>query len=195
MDDYPQHLKPRGNDTIAKEGFSAWWERAHDSFPAVPRNVARQWLHRHWGGSRFRWLPSHGAQFTLECWQPAEVAAVQIWREGAPPYADWGDQLLADAAKPKGYRPRLAWIMNQRCRWPAPPIVWHRTAPLANESRSRTFRLGLSLLKAIAGLLWQRLWSVAAYFQRSSRYGSFAIPIRNSVPWQLHQGRAQRSDL
>jgi len=131
VDDYPQHLKPRGNDTIAKEGFSARWAQAQGSFPTVPRNVARQWLHRHWDRSRFGWLPSHGAQFTLECWQPADVAALQIWREGEP-YADWGDDLLAMAAKPP-YRPRLASIMNRRCRWPAPPIVWHRAAPIANE--------------------------------------------------------------
>src|SRR5262245_37157167 len=133
MDGYPQDLEPRGIGTAAKEGFSAWWVRARDSFPTVPRNVARQWLHRHWGQSRFPWLPSHGTQFTLEFWQPAQVAALKSWHEGTPPYVDWGDDLLADAAKPKLYRTDLASIMNRHHRWPAPPIVWHRAAPLANE--------------------------------------------------------------
>jgi hypothetical protein len=137
MDGYPKHLEPHGHGTIAKEGFSAWWERARSSFLTVPRNVARQWLHRHWGQSAFGWLPSQGAQFTLEYWQPSEVVALQIWREGTPGYADWGDQLLANAAQSKQYRYGVACIMNRRHRWPAPPIVWHRAAPLANEHYSQ----------------------------------------------------------
>lgn len=134
MDNYPQHLEPRGNGTFEKEGFASWWLRARDSFPAVPRNVARQWLHRHWGQSEFGWLPSAGAQFTLEMWQPADVTTVQIYQEGLPPYDQWGEFLIGLGMKPTGWRFRVASIMNRRYRWPAPPIVWHRPAPIANES-------------------------------------------------------------
>ncbi len=133
MDNYPQHLEPRGNGTFEKEGFASWWPRARESFPAVPRNVARQWLHRHWGRSEFGWLPASCAQFTLERWQPADVVGVQIYQEGLPPYDQWGEYLIGLAAQPKGWRYPVASIMNRRRRWPAPPIVWHRSAPIANE--------------------------------------------------------------
>jgi len=133
MDNYPNHLQPHGNDTFGKEGFASWWERARASFATVPRNVARQWLHRHWGRSDFGWLPSAGAQFTLEIWQPADVAALQVWREGHPPYDEWGKHLLSLAMKPPGWRYPVASIMNRHLRWPAPPIAWHRGAPIANE--------------------------------------------------------------
>ncbi len=128
MDGCPERLKPLGVGTINKEVFAPWWRRANSSFPTVPHNVARQWLYRHWCTSEYKWLPSAGAHFTLEVWQPADVALVEIRGEDDP--CQWGEQLIADAHHP------VARIMNRRHRWPAPPIVWRRTAPLANEGRS-----------------------------------------------------------
>ena len=124
MDNYPEALAPQGLNT-EKELFIPWWRRVGPSFPTVPRNVARQWLHRSWGSSPYRWLPSAGAQFTLEIWQPADIALVQIVGEDDP--CGWGEALLELGSF------AVSSIMNRRHRWPAPPIVWHRIAPIPNE--------------------------------------------------------------
>jgi hypothetical protein len=130
MDNYPDHLIPERFDTWDKEPFQTWWKRAQAHFPNVPRNVARQWIYRHWSQSRYRWLPTSGAVFTLERWQPQQITDIKIHREGDPPYDQWGDHLLSLAQRPKGYRYRPSVVMAHRHCWPAPPIVLDHTAPL-----------------------------------------------------------------
>jgi hypothetical protein len=123
MDNYPEQLAPIGNGTSGKEPFQAWWGRVSEHYPTVPKNVARQWIWRHWQQSDFCWLPTKGSRFELARWQPEEIEVIKIWREGKNKYEDWGDYLLSLATRPKNLRYAVAEIMFRRRRWPAPPIV------------------------------------------------------------------------
>jgi hypothetical protein len=119
MDNYPEDLRPKQSAPFQKETFSSWWDRARPRVPAVPRNVARQWIWRHWGESEFYWLPSHGAHFQIEVWEPSAVVAVQVCARDD--YVEWGNYLMRWETGPDRYR--VASIMARRYRWPAPPIV------------------------------------------------------------------------
>lgn len=130
MDNYPEQLAPIGNDTFRKEPFQVWWTRVSGQFSSVPKNVARQWIWRHWHHSEFCWLPTTGARFDLVFWQPEEINGIKIWREGKNNYADWGDHLLSLATRPKNLRYDVAEIMWRRRRWPAPPIVLDNREPV-----------------------------------------------------------------
>jgi hypothetical protein len=123
MDNYPEQLAPIGNGTFEKEPFQVWWGRVSEHFPTVPKNVARQWIWRHWHESDFCWLPTMGSRFELARWQPEEIEVVKIWREGSNKYEDWEDHLLSLATQPRNLRYGVAEIMFRRKRWPAPPIV------------------------------------------------------------------------
>lgn len=67
MDNYPEHLAPdfdRYGAVVTP--FSDWWPRSREYFPSVPEELAREWIHRHWGQSKFSWLPSSAYDFSLE---------------------------------------------------------------------------------------------------------------------------------
>jgi hypothetical protein len=123
MHDYPEALAPRGIDSFDKEPFSAWWARVRAEFPGVPRNVARQWIWRHWGHSDYAWIPSRRAEFRLEIWPAADIAHIQVPHTRPGEYEDWGAYLVS-LYKPKNkWRYSLAGVMQRRQVWPAPPIV------------------------------------------------------------------------
>lgn len=69
MDNYPDHLAP---DMDVGGGvatpFEEWWPRVRDSFPTVPEEVAREWLHRHWGQSPYEELVSADYSFERVRW-------------------------------------------------------------------------------------------------------------------------------
>lgn len=67
MDNYPKHLAPDFDDGGAvATPFDKWWERVETCFPNVPREAAKEWLHRHWGHSPYSWIPSFEYRFILE---------------------------------------------------------------------------------------------------------------------------------
>lgn len=118
MDEYPDELSPLGEHPN-REKFAAWWARVGTHFPYVPRNVARQWLYRHWNmGSPFSYIPSAKARFRLEHWGPAEILQVLNSDPNAE-FAPYGHRAFRREV------PAL-WItrvMERRHRWPVPPIV------------------------------------------------------------------------
>lgn len=64
MDNYPEHLAPEFDEGGGvKTPFNEWWPRVRDDFPTVPEEVAREWLHRHWGHSPYEWLKSADYRF------------------------------------------------------------------------------------------------------------------------------------
>lgn len=72
MDGYPDHLAPEIEESGAiKTPFEEWWNRVHTAFPNVPEDVARQWLHRHWGLSPYSWIRSRNYKFVRTS-RPAE---------------------------------------------------------------------------------------------------------------------------
>lgn len=95
----------------------------HAEFPGVPRNVARQWIWRHWGQSEYAWIPSRRARFQLEIWPASDIPRIQVPHTRPGEYEDWGAHLVS-LYKPKyKWRYSLAGIMQRRGAWPAPPIV------------------------------------------------------------------------
>ena len=77
MDNYPEELTPELGVDDAKTPFEEWWPTVRASFPNVPENVAEQWLHRHWGYSPYRWLPSRSYTFRLVEWECSRLAEIQ----------------------------------------------------------------------------------------------------------------------
>jgi hypothetical protein len=131
MDDYPETLGPLVPAPFQKEPFPTWWARAQSHFAIVPRNVARQWLWRHWGQSEYGWLPTRGAHFALQVWSPSEVYSLAVHRvESNERWAKWGSDMLKRADLPKNQRYPLYSIMKRRKRWPTPPIVLDNRIPI-----------------------------------------------------------------
>lgn len=54
---WPEHLRPRGEDTIEKETFDCWWSRNGAELAHLPSVLCEQWIHRHWTHSPFSFLP------------------------------------------------------------------------------------------------------------------------------------------
>lgn len=124
VDNYPDELAPYSDGGGWPEPFSRWWERVHGHYPSVPKNLARQWLWRHWGNSSWRWLPSEGARFSLVLWGPRDVRAVQMWREPEDQAVSYGRDLLTRTRNlPRGQRYAPTAIMDRTGKWPAPPLV------------------------------------------------------------------------
>jgi hypothetical protein len=126
VDNYPTQYRPLNDQSFEKEPFQAWWQRVGHAFPTVPKNVARQWLWRHWDLSRWGWLPSSTATFTIQMLQPSDVKAVVAWRYPEAKMIEMGRHLLSQ-------RFSVASIMARRRRWPAPPILLSRTDPVPGE--------------------------------------------------------------
>lgn len=131
MDNYPERLAPKVNRHGHKESFVGWWGRVHASFQAVPRNVARQWIYRHWRKSEFGWLKASEYQFELKKWTAEQILNIQIDGSTHAHYRDdWAAFQVSQAMRLKGRLPALPNIMFRRDTWPTPPIV------LATEGRT-----------------------------------------------------------
>jgi hypothetical protein len=69
MDNYPKHLTPEFEEIGAvKTPFDVWWAQVQPSFPNVPENVGREWLHRHLKYSPYSYLASKNYTFELKKW-------------------------------------------------------------------------------------------------------------------------------
>ncbi|MET4261465.1 hypothetical protein ABIC09_006433 [Bradyrhizobium sp. S3.12.5] len=70
MDHYPEHLTPPKDErgAVDPDKFDEWWITSQEEFPTVPPEVARYWLHEHWGYSSFFWLPSRLYRFDKVSW-------------------------------------------------------------------------------------------------------------------------------
>lgn len=78
MDGYPKHLAPAFNDGGGVETpFEEWWPRVAGEFPTVPDDVARYWLHEHWGHSPYGWLPSRAFRFDPADWPLSDLALIR----------------------------------------------------------------------------------------------------------------------
>lgn len=124
MDDYPPHLSPFPNlESANREQFQTWWTRVRSNFPMMPKNVARQWLWRHWKESEFGYLPSADSRFSLQKWTTDDLLSMKI--RGAKPgeYVEWGQHLLQRRNWPADFRYGLPGIMKRRGVWPCPIIA------------------------------------------------------------------------
>lgn len=125
MDNYPENLAPEFNEGGGVvTPFREWWERVRNSFPTVPENVAQYWLHEHWGGSPFGWLPSRAYSFKLTEWPADRLGDIRSRRYNYEPSNEGclanGDYLINHCAQ-RGYR--TAKYMAEHRNFPVPIIV------------------------------------------------------------------------
>jgi len=121
MDDYHRHLAPEFEESGAvKTSFENWWPQAIAEFPNVPEGVARYWLHEHWGGSTYGWLPSRQYRFALTNSKSDQLHWIRSrWCNFAQDNAECLNhgKYLVDLGR------RTARYMLDKHDFPAPPIV------------------------------------------------------------------------
>lgn len=64
------------------EPFDSWYARAGSHLSNVPDEVAREWIHRHWGQSSYEWMPLLGLHFSLEEWPLDRLLRVAVGSRG-----------------------------------------------------------------------------------------------------------------
>jgi hypothetical protein len=125
MDNYPDHLAPAFDESGGVQTpFEEWWTRVQASYPNVPENVARFWLHEHWRHSPYSWLPSRPYRFKLVEWLSAEIGnIVSRWCNFDPNNLECRQhgRYLLTTCRQMGYR--TAAYMNDHGDFPAPIIV------------------------------------------------------------------------
>lgn len=125
MDNYPQHLAPEFEEAGAvKTPFEEWWEGVRASFPDVPEEVARHWLHEHWSHSPFGWLPSDRYSFRLLDFpgdRLAEILSGWDGFKGSNECMNHGQHLIEGTPAKLGYR--TAAYMTAHRDFPTPIIV------------------------------------------------------------------------
>lgn len=82
MNNYPEHLAPEFEfGGAVATPFEEWWDRVKSQFPRVPKEVAREWLHRHWSHSHFSFLSSNQYEFTKKSHESARLKEILVARE------------------------------------------------------------------------------------------------------------------
>lgn len=120
MDDYPEHLAPEFEESGAvKTPFDEWWTRVQPEFPNVPENVAKQWLHRHWGHSPYSWLRSKDYRFSLVIWDSDRLSEV------GSGWGNWSNDACFDHGECL-VKSRDFWLRNHMVKhgaYPEPIII------------------------------------------------------------------------
>ncbi|TRV35839.1 MAG: hypothetical protein EWV70_09525 [Microcystis flos-aquae Mf_QC_C_20070823_S20] len=127
MDNYPDHLAPEFDEGGGvSTPFDEWWLRVKESFPTVPEEVAKEWLHRHWHHSPWEWLPSAQYRFDRVLW-PAEAlleirCRLNNFKADHTQFIAQGDYLANEHRKKWGG----LWLTEFMLRegvFPSPPIL------------------------------------------------------------------------
>lgn len=121
MDNYPTALAPDFDESGGvSTAFEVWWPKVNGHFKLVPEEVARYWLHEHWGNSPFAWLPSARLSFELLDWPVTSLRDIRSrwcnYHEESKDCARQGHRLLK-------LRYRTAVYMNEHGCPPVPVIV------------------------------------------------------------------------
>lgn len=121
MDNYPEALAPEFEEGggVATP-FDEWWCRVHHSFPSVPEEVARYWLHEHWRHSPFSWLQSRNYEFRRVQWPVKELHLI---RSRLSKYIAGSPDCLAHGRHLLNTDYRTARYMNEHKRPPAALVV------------------------------------------------------------------------
>lgn len=128
MDHYPDELEPpRGEwEDIDKNLFAVWWTQVSSRFPTVPEEVAKYWLHEHWGFSPYKYLVSASYRFERVTWAPERVNDIaSCWNEfkaGDDHCAAKGRELCTEKMFGGGTYKTAAYMMEAK-RFPTPIVV------------------------------------------------------------------------
>ena len=159
MDGYPSDVAPEFEEGGAvSTPFNEWWLTAKFRFPNVPEEVAREWLHRHWGHSPFSWIPSRCYAFSYERLlsnRLVEVlSGVHDFEPGGQRALDGGRYLCGDnPAHPWPLEPIwLVKFMKEQGDFPSPIVILdnrnnHLVALPETPERYKDLPPGLILLE------------------------------------------------
>jgi hypothetical protein len=126
MDNYPDHLAPEFNKGGGVETpFNEWWARVSSSFPLMPEEVAREWLHRHWRHSPFAFLKSDQYQFSRVIWPSSMLCEIR-WRwnnfkDDTSAAIEHGESI--SDARMQQFLPFVSKFMLANHTFPSPPII------------------------------------------------------------------------
>lgn len=123
MDNYPEQLAPDFEESGAvSTPFEQWWPQVRASFSNVPEEVARQWLHRHWDHSPYRYLTSKNYRFDKVKW-PKLADILTTWNDfdAAKDDARRKGEELSKLKPP--FLPYVPRYMLEHLRFPEPIIV------------------------------------------------------------------------
>ena len=127
---WPYRIRPHIGENHDMEPFAEWFARVRQHIPNIPENVAEHWIHEHWGGSPYEFLPLQDLRFVRQCWPLSRLRDVQFgiaWRENP---IDYTSQSMPDNP--------LAQLMSESGTWPEPIIVLDN----ANDIKRGTTRMG-----------------------------------------------------
>jgi hypothetical protein len=68
-----EDLKPLKEGTMYQEPFETWWARTQSELSHLHPRLAEQWIHRHWGGTEFRFLPLDTLRWELVTMSGEEI--------------------------------------------------------------------------------------------------------------------------
>lgn len=105
-----------------KTPFEEWWPCVQPSFPTVPENAARHWLHRHWGHSPYCYLASTNYTFVRLIWSNLREIRT-LWSEYRIENAgalQKGEELVTSSPHMRSY---VSEYMLEHRRFPAPIVI------------------------------------------------------------------------
>lgn len=77
---WPRELKP-----TAHQVFEPWWARNGARLAHLDSRLVEQWVHRHWGDTKFRFIPLETLKWRLETWPTERVLSAVHLNEPNPP--------------------------------------------------------------------------------------------------------------
>jgi hypothetical protein len=114
---WDESLRPVGNGTWEKEAVDSWWERCGGGVNGLHRQIAEQWIFRHWDETPYGDLPLNRLSWRLEHWSHKDLDRVFL-RAGfgrLTPDADY------KAFKDKTWEPHKS--LNATGTWDYPILV------------------------------------------------------------------------
>lgn len=131
---WPSTLRPRpGARPYEREPFAVWWARVRSEIPDVPEGVAEQWVHRHFDGSPYAFLPIEQLRFEQQSWSLEQLAAVTFG-------ACWSWNPTDVARLDRERATPLATMMLETGTWPAPILVLDNPDGLLDDTGVRMGR-------------------------------------------------------
>ena len=116
---WPKKIAPYvGESELDREPFEDWYARVGEDIKHVPEDVAEQWIHEHWGGLPYEFLPLEQLKFEKQRWSLSDIDRVRFgrdWGENASDVERLDDEHIQNT--------RLARFMLDAKTWPRPIIV------------------------------------------------------------------------
>ena len=126
---FPVHLYPAldvdsGSPVV---NFIDWWPAVKTEYPNLPEEVAREWLHRHWQYSPYKWLNLREYKFHVSKIRSDEIQRIRTgdsdFKEDNSAQINWGDNYCNNLTNMDCQPLYLAQYMDEHGDFPTPIIV------------------------------------------------------------------------